>query len=122
MEKTVIVDSGVIVAALLPGGWLREGFGYKGFLLVLAGVIGAIFLQNSFSYGEFAYDGLRARLLYEYMGVGLVVFIGLWVLVAKLGRLQRLIEWAVDQISIMLFVYLPLDVIGLAVVAVRLVR
>ncbi len=112
----------VVLAGVLPSKWLRKGFVYKGFLIVLAAVIGAIFLQNSISYGEFAYAGSKAYLLYEYIGGGLIVFAGLWVLVAKVGRVQRWIVFLVDQISIMLFIYLPLDVIGLAVVAVRLIR
>jgi hypothetical protein len=112
----------VILAGLLPWGWLGRGFVYKGFLIVVAAVIGAIFVQDNISYGEFAYAGSKAYLLYEYLGGGLIVFVGLWVLVTKISRVQRWVVFVVDQISIMLFIYLPPDVIGLAVVAVRLIR
>lgn len=112
----------VVLAALLPSKWFRNGFAYNSFLLVLATVIGAIFLQNSFSYGEFAFDGSKAIALYEYVGIGLMLFVGLWIVVAKIGRVQRLIMFLVDQISVMLFIYLPLDAIGSLVVAVRLIH
>ena len=95
---------------------------HRAFVLVLAAVAGAVFLQNSFSYGEFAYDGLKASLLYEYIGGGLILLVALWVLVEKVDAVKRLLVFLADQISIMLFVYLPLDAISLVVVAIRLIR
>jgi hypothetical protein len=112
----------VLVAALLPFAWIRKGFVYRGFLLLLAATVGAIALQNSFSFEIFEFDASNLGLLYERIGGGLILFAGTWALTQKYAGVQRFLGDLADRISIMLFVYLPLDAVGLLVVAWRLLR
>ena len=112
----------VVLSAILPSAWMRKGFVHKGFLLVLAAAIGAVALQNSFSYAIFEFDASNMHLLYERLGVGVLLFAGIWALTHYVAGLQKLLVRLVEQISIMLYIYLPLDVIGLLVVGWRLLR
>jgi hypothetical protein len=112
----------VLLAALLPSSWIRYGFVCKGFLIVLAVGIVAIILQFSFAYGTFTPPTSNRNLLTAEIAAGVILFIGLLVLADRTTRFQHLIQFLVDQISIMLLVYLPLDAISLVVVAWRLVR
>jgi hypothetical protein len=112
----------VLVAALLPFAWIRKGFVYKGFLLVLAATASAIALQYSFSFEIFGFDPSNPGVLYERVGAGLILFAGTWALTQKYAGLQRFLVQLADRISIMLFAYLPLDAVGLLVVAWRLLR
>jgi hypothetical protein len=95
---------------------------YKGFLLLLAAAVGAIALQYSFSFEIFGFDPSNLGLLYERAGAGLILFAGMWALTQKYAGVQRFLVQLADRASIMLFVYLPLDAVGLLVVAWRLLR
>ena len=122
LESVVFSTVLVLAAAILPFAWIRQGFVYKGFLLLLAATVGAIALQNSFSFEIFEFDASNLGLLYERIGAGLMVFAVIWALTQKYAALQRFLADLVERISVMLFVYLPLDAVGLLVVAWRLLR
>ena len=112
----------VIISAVLPSAWVRRGFVYKGFLLVLFAAFGSIVLQGAFNYGVFEIDTVRTHFFYPELGAGLLLLIGLFILAQKMIRVQKMIVSVVDQISVMLYVYLPLDLLGLLVVGYRLLR
>jgi hypothetical protein len=122
VESAVIAACLVALAGLLPLRWMRYAFVSKSFLLVLGASTAAIILQFNFAYGMFYPWTSNRLLLAAEVASGVLLSIGMYVWADRAARLQRLIESVVDQISIMLFIYLPLDAVGLAVVAWRLLR
>lgn len=121
IESATVTGLLVLLAALLPPSWLRNGFVHKGFLIALSAGVAAILLQHSFFYAGFAFEAPNTGALYERVALGLLLFMGSWMLVQSSAGLQWGIRSFVDRLSVMLLVYLPLDVIGLVVVTVRLI-
>ncbi len=122
LESVATLAGLLIVAAALPAEWLRNGFVPKGFVLVLAASTAAIYLQYSYVSDTFVFaTGPISRYLPQILG-GLILAVALYVWTWRSARLQRWLTFLVDQISIMLFIYIPLDFVGLIVVAWRLVH
>jgi hypothetical protein len=122
LESMLVCGLLVLLSGLLPTAWFRIGFVHKAFLLFIFVAAGSIVLQNSFVDGLLILDTSQTRLMYIGTGLGLLLLLGLLVLVHKVIRLQKLLEFLVDQVSVMLFLFLPLDAIGLVVVTIRLLR
>ena len=122
LESLCVTVSLLILGALLPAPWLRQGFVYKGFLILIAASAAAIFLQYSYVSETFVFEGPGRGAFLAELGVGLATFLALFILCVRSVRVQKVLASLVDQISIMLFIYLPLDVLGLLVVSVRLLR
>ena len=122
LETVICCAFLVALSALLPAAWLRDGFAYRGFLIILAAGILAIIMQFSFAYGEWRFETSDPLVLLASFSAGAVLFLMLYVLSHRVDRLQRFILFIVDQISVMMFIYLPLDAIALLVVAARLLR
>jgi hypothetical protein len=112
----------LVLGALLPAAWLRSGFIYKSFVIFMAGCAAAIFLQYSYVSEAFVFEGPGRGLFLVELAGGLAAFIGIYVACVRMVRLQKVVSSLVDRISIMLFIYLPLDAIGLLVVSLRLLR
>jgi len=110
------------MSALLPAGLLRTGFVYKGLLVLIAGCAAAIFLQYSYVSESFAFEGAGRGLFWARVAAGFLIFLGLYAASTRSVRMQKALTWLAEQISVMLFVYLPLDVVGLLTVGVRLLR
>lgn len=121
-----LLESGLVLAAilalafLLPSALLQQGFVYKGFLIVTAAAVAAILLQDSPAYETFTLAASNDPGLIGKISATVIICIVLGVLAHRRASLQRALVFLVDQISIMLFVYLPLDIIGLLMVAARL--
>jgi hypothetical protein len=107
-------------SVVLPARLLRKGFVYKGLLILFGGCAAAIFLQYSYVSETFAFEGPGRDLFWTRVAAGLVVFLALYVASFRVLRLQTALTWLAEQISVMLFIYLPLDVVGLLVVGARL--
>ena len=122
LESTLVMALLTLLAAVLPAAWLRDGFVHKGFLVIIAAGLAAVFLQQSFFYGAFAFDHPNQVALYWRAALGVVLFSGAWLLVDRSRRLQAGIGSLVERFSVMLLIYLPLDLVGLLVLAPRLVR
>jgi hypothetical protein len=122
LESVIFCGTLVLISGILPSGWLRSGFVYKGFLFVLVAAAAAIILQRNFNDGVLTIDISMKYLFYLGVGGGAVLLIGLFVLAQKMTRLQKLIVSVADRVSIMLYLYIPLDFIGLLVIGYRLLR
>ena len=120
LESGFLIAFILILAVVLPSAWLRNGFVYKGFLLVAAATVTAILLQDSPAYETFTFAISNDPNLAAKISVTLIAFLVLYVLAHRRPGLQKPVIFLADQISIMLFVYLPLDAVGLFVVAARL--
>lgn len=114
LESLIVMMGLLLLAAVLPGHWLKEGFAYKGFVIILACASASIWLQGNVN-NQFP----PKALLYTLM---LIVFLGilifLW-LVYKLPSLQRFVLMLEDRIAIMRYVYVPLGLLGIVVVVIR---
>jgi hypothetical protein len=121
-ESVLVGATLVLVAAVLPSSWFRGGFVYRGFLLIVAATAAAIFLQYSFAYGELQLERPGAPWVLPALGAGFVLFVMLYALSPRFARLQKALEFLAEQISVMLYVYLPLDIVALLVVTARLIR
>ncbi len=122
LESVCVLAVLLILAAALPAGLLRKGFVPKGFVLVLAASAAAIYLQHSYVSGTYIFvTGPASRYLPQILG-GLILAVALYVWTSRSARMRQSLTFLVDQISIMLLIYIPLDVVGLIVVAWRLVR
>ncbi len=126
IESVIVMGALLVLAALLPSGWLRSGFAYKGFLIILVATA-AIVLFEGYYRADFLKDMLAG---YTYMFppfvVGLLAAIGvlgvlLW-LFRRYTRLQRYAVYTLEQISLFTYIYVPLGLIGAAVVLIRNLR
>jgi uncharacterized membrane protein len=114
LESLLALGILLLASALLPRGWYRQGFVSKGFLTVLIGVGFAITtrmaLPNRYPGVEFLY--VRAGIA----GAVLVISI----LAAHFFHpVQRVLDFLAEQISIMLYIYVPIGAISLLVVIAR---
>ena len=113
--ESLLVTSGLALAAIiLPSKWLRIGFAYKGFILVLVGSIAAFVLQKNLRY-EFP----SRQMLVLNLVVPLIL-ISLFIALSHLAEpLREVLLDIQDRISIMLYVYVPIGLVSLVVVAFR---
>ena len=121
LESLVLTAALVALAAVLPGRWLREGFAYKGTLITAAAASMSIVLQESPAYETFTFELPNDPTLLLRLAAILVLFVAVHLLGFRLPLVRKWTMFLVEQVSIMLFIYIPLDVLGLVVTAIRLV-
>ena len=114
LESLLVTGVLVALSAILPSKWLRDGFIYKGLIVVGMSTIAAIILQRTLQ-GE--YPALPVLTLIWFTPlVWTVVFI---ILAQRRPRVQSMLLDIAERISIMLFLYVPMGVISLLVVTIR---
>ncbi len=104
----------ILLSAVLPSSWLKDGFAVKGFVILLVATTTAIRLQHALTDD---FPSLQTLLMYSVLPLILIVAL-LW-LVHSRPKLQNILLGLQDRILIMLFIYLPIGVIGLLVVVAR---
>jgi hypothetical protein len=113
----------VILSTLLPSNWLKNGFAYKGFLIILVATIGCILFQGYYKIGFFQNLIKNDYSVLQPLWVGLITsFIGLYVLFWLFNnkpQLQKYLLILIEQFSIFGYIYFPLGVIGILVVFFR---
>jgi hypothetical protein len=116
LESLLVTGFLAAAAAVLPQAWLKNGFSYKGFILVAVGALAMLRFQkgltNQFPALEYFYINL---------GIPLLLAIGLMLVVCRFPRLQSILLDLLDRISILSYIYVPVGIISLLVVIVRLV-
>jgi hypothetical protein len=122
LESLCVMAVLLAIGALLPAGALRSGFAYKGLLVLVAGCAAAIFLQYSYVSQSFTFEGAGRGLFWARAAGGLLAFVGLYAASLRVLWVQNALAWLGEQMSVMLLVYLPLDLVGLLVVGLRLLR
>ena len=111
LESLVVTVLLVLLSATLPAGWLREGFAFKGFIIVIVATGTSILFQTLLD-SNFPHPLIL--LLFLLAPIGLAI-----VLIAKIRSMPRaynLIHNIQDRILIMLFVYVPLGLVSLVFV------
>jgi hypothetical protein len=104
----------VLISAVLPSSWLKEGFAFKGFVILLVATITALLFQKAL---QFSFPSMQILLTYSLLPLLLIVLL-LW-LIHSQPRAQNLLLNVQDRIQIMLFIYLPLGILCLLVVMAR---
>jgi hypothetical protein len=114
LESLAVTALLILIGALLPGGWFRNGFAYKGFLAILVAGIAAIALQNYVGYGFPALAPLLEGALAAFL-----VWLGLAVWLQKALRPRQAILRFVEGFTVFSYIYVPLGVIGILLVLIR---
>jgi hypothetical protein len=114
LESLVTTGILVLLSAILPSGWLRDGFAYKGFVVLVIAAVDALIFQKALGN---IYPPTRTLLLLSVVPLALIVIL-LAVLHSK-PRLQNLLINVQDRFLILLFVYLPIGIISLIAVTFR---
>ena len=123
LESLVVTAVLMVIGTLLPSRFLKEGFAYKGFLIILVASV-ALILFQSYYHINFFYNILAAD--YSFIPpfiVGLVVsaafLIALFWIFQQRPRFQKYLLSLVEQFGVFTYVYVPLGLIGLIVVIIR---
>lgn len=114
LESLAVTGILVLAGALLPQRWLRDGFGYKGFVLLLIAAADAILLQKLL---DTAFPSPWTLLLVTLVPLTLSVIV-LAILQSRPG-VQNLLVQVQDRFLVVLFLYLPIGVISILAVTVR---
>ena len=114
LESFLTTGGLVVVSAILPRTWFREGFSYKGFLVALVGSIASIRYQ---AFLGFEFPETNTYLLWA--GVLFLVLIGLGLLFHFIPRFQFVLMSIADRFTVFAYLYIPIGILGLAVVVFR---
>ena len=114
VESTLVFVALVLVSTILPKKWLREGFSYKGFLIVLVGSIAFIRYQT-FLGGELP----AAKTVFLLAGESILVLICLILLFHFVKWLQAILVSIAERFTVFAYLYIPLGFLGLIVVVLR---
>ena len=114
LETLLVMLLTVLLAVLLPGVLLKEGFSYKASFFFIAFAVISIHLQFVMTN--------QPKISYLALELGRALI--LWLVPVLLVRYVRVVRQIVmdilDRLTIFSYIYLPLGVISLLVVAVRL--
>jgi hypothetical protein len=104
----------VLLSALFPSRWLKDGFAVKGFIILIVASATAILLQHSLT------DHFPSALILLTSSVGPILLIALLIMIVRsVPRLQSILVNIQDRILIMLFIYVPIGLFSLMVVIYR---
>ena len=116
LESLAVTFLLVLLSALLPAGWLRDGFSPKAFMIIVVAAIASIAFQF------FLTSGFPSPLLLTVTCILPVVLIGLLMLLIRSHPgLQHFLDGIQDRLSIMLFVFVPIGLLSILLVVVSYV-
>ena len=114
LESLAVTGILVLVSAILPSGWLKDGFGYKGFIILVIASVDAILLQNSL---ENVFPPVPTLALLALAPIVLSVAVILFI--RSRPRVQNLLVSVQDRFLVMLVIYLPIGLISIVAVTFR---
>ena len=115
LESLAVTAILILLSALLPSNWLRDGFAYKGFVVLLIATADAFLFQKSL---EEIFPSILNLVLFSVVPIILIAI--LISLVHAQPKVQNLLVKVQDRFLIMLFLYLPIGLISLLAVTVRI--
>ena len=104
----------ILLSAILPSSWLKEGFAFKGFLILLVATLTAILFQKAL---RDYFPSPQMLLTYTVLPL-LVIVLLIWIVKSQ-PKIQNILLNVQDRILIMLLIYISIGVIGLMVVMAR---
>jgi len=114
VECFLVIACLLVASMILPEKWLRDGFSYKGFLIVLIGSIASI-LYQAFLGNELP----DPELYYLWVGILAILSVGLILLFHFVNRLQIALQSIAERFTVFAYLYIPIGFLGLAVVIFR---
>lgn len=112
LESLVVTALLALLSAVLPPGWLKEGFALKGFVILVIATAASILFQKYFLGNEFP----SVLWIAAFILVPLALSVGLILLIRSRPRVQHLLGSIQDRLQIMMFIYVPLGLVALVVV------
>jgi hypothetical protein len=114
LESLTVTAVVVLLSALLPSRWLKEGFAFKGFIFLVVAAITAIIFQKLLT------DHYPSPwMLLGVSIIPLVVIAFLIFVIHSQPKVQNILLSIQDRILILLFIYVPIGLISLIVVMYR---
>lgn len=104
----------LLLSIVLPPHWLKQGFSYKGFVILVIATIDALLLQKSLQNVFPSLPELTLFLLLPLALSGIVI----GVLHSK-PNVQDMLVKIEDRFLVMMFLYIPIGVISLVAVTFR---
>lgn len=116
LESLLVTIILIVIAAILPSNWLKIGFGYKTFIILLVSAVGSYYIQKEIGS---AYPGIKRVLIWA----GEIAFpmVFLLLLAGYIKPFKKVCQFIVEQISVMVYIYLPIGLLSLVIVAFRLI-
>ncbi len=112
VESLIVSGFILLLCFVLPRGWVREGFAYKGFLIALVWTAAFILMRQNIRYP-------LPMIFYGDLVLCLLALIVLFFFFNKYEKGRKVLLFIVERFSIFAYVYLPLGVIGLIVVLIQ---
>jgi len=114
LESAIIMAAFLFLAVIFPKSWFRDGFVYKAALLALVVGGAMIYLQSILTFRFPSVPTLVAFLV-----IPLAVWLALIFLTMKIKRFRVLLDFILDRVSVFLYIYVPIGIVGLVVMVVR---
>lgn len=116
LESLIVLGVVVALAAILPARALRTRFAALGSTLVLASTFWTIIFQLIFEPVILYWTGIE---FIVWFGLALVSILLAVVLVHRSRRAQRIVTSLADRLTVFVYLYVPLGLVGLVVVLIR---
>jgi len=114
LESLAVTGFLVLLSALLPAPWLKHGFAYKGFVILVIATIAALLFQRSLGT---VFPPIPALAAFSLLPITFIVIVIR--MLRSQPNIKNLIGKIQDRFQVMSFVYIPLGVLCLIVVAFR---
>ena len=113
LESLLITGILVLLSAILPSNWLRNGFAFKGFIVIVMASASAILLQRTMQGTMPALPVLTLIWFTPLVWTAILI-----VLAQRKPRVQSILLEIAERISIMLFLYIPIGLSCLIAITV----
>jgi hypothetical protein len=114
LESLAVTGFLVLLGAVLPSKWLKDGFAYKGFVILAIATIDAILFQKFLS-TEFPSTLMLA--LGSILPLALIVV--LLATLQSMPRMRSILAGLQDRFMIMSYIYIPIGLICIIAVTFR---
>ena len=116
--ESLLVTFGLgLLSLILPARWFKNGFVYKSFITVVLGGIAMLWLENTVMSWNNKFPPME--LLLTFAGITVAAWVALLLLLHFVKPLQKALLFIADRIGVMVYLYVPLGVLGLFVVLIR---
>ena len=113
LESLAVTGLLCLLSAILPSGWLRDGFALKGFVIIVIATAISILFQKSLD------EYPSALILAATVLVPIALTVAIIFALRSLPRIKNILVNIQDRILIMLFIYIPIGILSLGVVLYR---
>jgi hypothetical protein len=114
LESVAVTGFLVLLSAVLPAHWLKDGFSVKGFIALVIAATAAILFQKFLTQ---RFPSILELLAGSIIPLFLIAF--LFVIVHSRPKVQNILLNIQDRLLIMLFIYVPIGLFSLMVVLYR---